>query len=104
MLSEEFGIDELLRQVAQLPRVDRWESLARVALRQDLYAVVEALTRCVLATGSTGTPQERIARWEDESAERVQRARTTLRGMDLTGESNIAALSVALRSLRSLVR
>ena len=35
-------------RITALPRDDRWEALARGALRDDLYAVLEALTRSVL--------------------------------------------------------
>ena len=44
-MSERFGIDGMLTRVARLPRDDRWDALARGALRDDLYAVLEAFTR-----------------------------------------------------------
>ena len=46
--SEKFTIDEMLTRVSKLPRDDRWDALARGAMRDDLYAVLESLTRSVL--------------------------------------------------------
>jgi glutamate dehydrogenase len=42
-VSEKFSIDLMLGRVTNLPRDDRWDALARGALRDDLYAVLEAL-------------------------------------------------------------
>ena len=42
VVSERFGIDLMLGRVTSLPRDDRWDALARGALRDDLYAVLES--------------------------------------------------------------
>ena len=39
-LSDRFRVDELLSKISALPREDRWETLARMALRYDLYAAL----------------------------------------------------------------
>src|SRR5262249_56120672 len=52
VLSDRFRIDELLSRVSALPREDRWQSLARMALRYDLYAALAALTGNVLASSA----------------------------------------------------
>ncbi len=49
VLSERFRVDDLLSKISALPREDRWETLARMALRYDLYAALAALTIEVLA-------------------------------------------------------
>ena len=103
--SERFGIDNLLARVGQLPRDDRWDALARGALRDDLYAVLERLTREVLARSEPGqTAAARVAQWADATAETVGRAKASLRGIERLETANIAALSVALRTLRGVVR
>ncbi len=103
--SERFGIDNLLARVGQLPRDDRWDALARGALRDDLYAVLEQLTREVLARSEAGqTPASRFAQWADANADSVGRAKASLRGIERLETANIAALSVALRALRGVVR
>ena len=48
VLSERFQIDQLLSHISRLPRGDRWQTLARMALRYDLYAALAALTAEVL--------------------------------------------------------
>ena len=52
LVSESFGIDTMLGKVTRLPREDRWEALARGALRDDLYAVLESMTRAVIETNA----------------------------------------------------
>ena len=48
VLSERFRVDDLLSKISDLPREDRWQTLARMALRYDLYAALAALTAEVL--------------------------------------------------------
>ena len=68
--SEQFGIDGMLTRVSRLPRDDRWDALARGALRDDLYAVLEALTKSVLDASEPGqTAAERIAQWSKTNAD-----------------------------------
>jgi glutamate dehydrogenase len=42
-ISERFGVDDLLTQISNLERADRWSALARAAVRQDLYAAQAGL-------------------------------------------------------------
>ncbi|MBW8173647.1 NAD-glutamate dehydrogenase [Ornithinimicrobium sp. Arc0846-15] len=104
-ISEEFGIDALLTLVSELPRGDRWSALARGAVRDDLYGVLRALTRAVLqGTDSGNTADERVAAWVEAQREplsRVSQVLTTVRGLE---EPDLAPISVALRTLRGLVR
>lgn len=104
-LSEEFGIDVNLIKVSRLPREELWDAMARAALRDDLYAVLAGLTRGVIAaTPAGGDPHARIAAWLEANERTVLRARTSLRGIEEQTSPSIAALSVALRTLRSLVQ
>ena len=103
--SEQFGIDAMLMRVTRLPRDDRWDALARGALRDDLYAVLESLTTSVLEASDSGqTAAERIAQWSKTNAESLSRARTALSGIERIENPGIAALSVALRTLRGVIR
>src|SRR5690606_1089312 len=62
VLSERFRVDELLSKISALPREDRWQTLARMALRYDLYAALAALTAEVLgSTPGSLAPEERVA-------------------------------------------
>jgi glutamate dehydrogenase len=104
-VSEAFGIDALLTQVSHLPRADRWASLARGAVRDDLYGVMRALTRAVLEGTRADRPAPaRVRAWMDdqrEALERVGQVLSTVRGLE---EPGLAPVSVALRTLRGLVR
>ncbi|MBY6368541.1 NAD-glutamate dehydrogenase [Rhodococcoides corynebacterioides] len=104
-LSEHLGIDWLLGAVSTLERGDRWHSLARLALRDDLYSSLRALTLDVVDGGAPGeTPQEMIADWESSNASRLGRARTALTEIGESGTVDLATLSVAARQIRSMVR
>ena len=103
MLSDHFGIDELLRLVTRLPREEQWDSLARGALRDDLYATLQTLTSSVLEREGDG-PQSRYEEWAREHDESIDRVSTQLAGIRQLPAPGVAALSVALRTLRSVTR
>ncbi|MDQ2755675.1 MAG: NAD-glutamate dehydrogenase [Actinomycetota bacterium] len=106
--SERLGIDRMLSRVSRLPRDDRWDALARGAMRDDLYAVLDSLTRAVLAASEADpddeAPAGRFERWAQANHEALTRARTALTGVERLDTVGIAALSVALRTLRSVLR
>ena len=103
--SEQFGIDSMLNRVTRLPRDDRWDALARGALRDDLYGVLESLTKSVLDISKPGSaPNDRIAAWSEANAEALARAKIALSGIERLESPGIAALSVALRTLRGVIR
>ena len=105
-LSERFGVDRLLTRITALPREDRWASLARSALRYDLYAALAGLTADVLTStdpAGSADPQKRIAAWEQANAEGLARATGTLAEVMRAETSDLAALSVALRAVRTLL-
>ncbi len=104
-LSERYDVDRILTRITALPRADRWEALARSSLRYDLYAALADLTRAVLATARPGDDVDaRIARWEQDNAEGLARSRVTLDEILVAEHVELAALSVALRTIRTLVR
>jgi glutamate dehydrogenase len=104
-LMDYLGTDGLLTAVSRLVRDDRWHSLARLAIRDDLYGSLRALCFDVLAVGEPDeTGEEKIAEWEMTNSSRVTRARRTLRELDESGEHDLATLSVAARQIRSMTR
>lgn len=104
-LDAHLGIDWLLSAVSGLERGDRWHSLARLALRDDLYSSLRQLTMEVLAGGEPGeSPQEKIDEWESTNASRLSRARAALVEIFESGTLDLATLSVAARQVRSMVR
>ena len=103
--SEQFGIDAMLTRVTKLPRDDRWDSLARGALRYDLYAVLKALTTSVLDSSTSDmAPKQRTLAWSQTNAESLARANAALAGIQRLDNPGISALSVALRILRGVIR
>ncbi|GAA4732059.1 NAD-glutamate dehydrogenase [Isoptericola chiayiensis] len=103
-LSARIGVPDLLTGVSGLPQDDRWDSMARAALRDDLYAATVALTASVLTGTDAGTADERIAAWLDDGGAVARRAMDALSTAHSVDEPGIATLSVALRQLRSLAR
>jgi glutamate dehydrogenase len=104
-MSEHLGISLALTAVSELERGDRWHSLARLALRDDLYGSLRSVTLDALRETPPGTPvDEAIAQWERANASRLLRARPALDQI-LTGERlDLATLSVVSRQLRGLAR
>jgi glutamate dehydrogenase len=104
-LMDHLGTDGLLTAVSQLPRDDRWHSLARLAIRDDIYASLRSLCFDVLAVGEPDeSGEEKIAEWEHTSASRVERARRTLTEIYESGQKDLATLSVAARQIRRMTR
>jgi len=104
VLSDRFRVDSLLSKISLLPREDRWQTLARMALRYDLYAALAALTTEVLG-GTPGNlpPVERVQQWEQSNATSIHRAQRAMGEFD-ESRADLAALSVLLRQIRTLVR
>ncbi|NMI01462.1 NAD-glutamate dehydrogenase, partial [Pseudonocardia sp. K10HN5] len=104
-LSEHLGIDLALTSVTALERGDRWHQLARLALRDDLYGSLRAITLDALREAAPGTPvTEAIAQWERANASRLVRARAALHEIGTAGQLDLATLSVVSRQLRGLAR
>ncbi|MFC8529424.1 NAD-glutamate dehydrogenase [Nocardia sp. NPDC057227] len=103
-LNEHFAIERLLTAVGRLARGDRWHTLARLAVRDDLYESWRLLTRDVLAaTGPQDGVAAKIAYWESINRARLARAGAALREIFAADDHDIATLSVAARQVRGLV-
>ncbi|MEV7996477.1 NAD-glutamate dehydrogenase [Streptomyces sp. NPDC086077] len=104
-LADRLGISQLMDRIIELPRADRWQSMARAAIREDLYAAHAAVTADVLAVGNgTATPEQRFKVWEQKNAAILGRARTTLEEIQGSDAFDLANLSVAMRTMRTLLR
>ncbi|AGL20536.1 NAD-glutamate dehydrogenase [Actinoplanes sp. N902-109] len=104
VISERFNIDVLLSHISRLPRGDRWQTLARMALRYDLYSALAGLTAEVLqSTSPGGTPEDRVSEWEQVNAASIARAGNAMGDVAET-PVDLAALSVLLRQIRTLVK
>jgi glutamate dehydrogenase len=102
-LSAQFSVDDLLNAITKLPRDDRWSTLARAAVRHDVYAALSAITTAVLrSTPEDQSADDRMAAWIRANAERVERARSTVQEALARDTIDLATLSVALRVMRAL--
>ncbi|MFJ9012228.1 NAD-glutamate dehydrogenase [Streptomyces canus] len=104
-LADRLHITQLMDRIIELPRADRWQSMARASIREDLYAAHSALTADVLAVGNgASTPEQRFKAWEEKNAPILSRARTTLDEIQGSDAFDLANLSVAMRTMRTLLR
>lgn len=108
---DRFKVDELLGLITDLPRSDRWEILARQAMRGGLYETAAELALSV-AEGAKGDfstvdgAQQALASWIEEHPTRVGNIDRILDEIaeaapDATGHPRLAVVSVALRTLAS---
>ena len=108
---DRFKVDELLGLITELPRSDRWEILARQAMRGSLYETAASLALSV-AEGAKGDfstmdgAQQALASWIEEHPTRVGNIDRILDEIaeaapDATGHPRLAVVSVALRTLAS---
>jgi glutamate dehydrogenase len=97
-----FGLEERLQlrwlrgRINDLPRDNRWQTLARLALRDDLYGQLREVTAAVLAFDDVET-------WFDRKAAVVARSAQVLADIRAAGTYDLATLSVALRETDALV-
>ncbi|MFD4695287.1 NAD-glutamate dehydrogenase [Streptomyces sp. NPDC058463] len=104
-LADRLGITQLMDRIIELPRADRWQSMARASIREDLYAAHAALTSDVLSAGNgTSTPEQRFKDWEEKNAAILTRSRSTLEEIQGSDSFDLANLSVAMRTMRTLLR
>ncbi|MFI8183099.1 NAD-glutamate dehydrogenase [Actinacidiphila glaucinigra] len=104
-LADRLQITQLLDRIIELPRADRWHSMARASIREDLFAAHAALTQDVLSVGNgSSTPEQRYQAWEESNSALIGRARTTLDEIQGSESFDLANLSVAMRTIRSLLR
>ncbi|MEV5966599.1 NAD-glutamate dehydrogenase [Kribbella sp. NPDC051952] len=103
-LGERLQLGRFLERIIGLPRTDRWQTMARAALRDDLHAVHARLTRQVLATtDASAEPEDRVITWQDQNAAALARAATMLEEIVDTEGPELAHLSVGLRLVRTLL-
>ncbi len=104
-LADRLSVTQLMDRISDLPRNDRWQSMARAAIREDLYAAHASLTADILAAGDgTSTPEQRFKAWEQKNAAILGRARTTLEEIHNSESFDLSNLSVAMRTMRTLLR
>ncbi len=103
-LGERLQLGRFLERIIGLPRTDRWQTMARAALRDDLHAVHARLTAQVLeTTDASAEPEQRVITWQDLNETALSRAATMLEEIVDTEGPELAHLSVGLRLVRTLL-
>ncbi len=102
-LADRLQIARLRDMITALPRDDRWNTMARGAIRDDLYTAHAALARDVLTVTGPGSPEQRLAAWVQRNDSAVRRATQTLTEIWESNAFTVATLSVAVRAVRTLV-
>ncbi|MFV2197530.1 NAD-glutamate dehydrogenase [Nocardiopsis sp. LOL_012] len=102
-LADRLNISWWRERIIDLPRDDRWGTMARSSLRDGLYAAHADLTARVLESGRADSAEEQFRVWEEENRERVELAGITLSEIQEGERFDLTTLSVALESVRSLV-
>ena len=101
-------LDHLHQQINALPSNTYWNSLARMALGDDLADVrrliAEAVVRAGVSDGAMtkDSSTQRLAAWETRCRNPIDRARRLLAELTESKTPDLAMLSVALRELRNL--
>ena len=84
-------------QIATLPRENRWQAMARAALRDDLFRLHAELTAEILQAADLDT-------WIEGNRPLVERCLGILGDIRTGGTYDLTTLPVALRELRNLIQ
>jgi glutamate dehydrogenase len=92
-------------RIYALPRANRWQALARAALRDDLARAHRELTQEVLEYAQDGLGGEAaIEEWASDRSAALERVLNTLADIRASRTYDTTTLPVALREVRSLIR
>ena len=104
VVGDRLRLDWLDDRIVELPRADRWDALARNALREDVVGEHRAVADAVLRRGrGRRGPRGRVRRAGPPASSPPSTARLAiLDDIATQGVFDLATLSVALRELRAL--
>jgi len=91
-------------RIATLPRENRWEAMARAALRDDLFSLHAELTADVLRGADAEHAEARLDGWIEANRPQVERCLGILSDIRTGGTYDLTTLPVALRELRNLIQ
>jgi glutamate dehydrogenase len=94
-------------RIIELPRANRWQALARAALRDDLYNLHRELAQEVLQAGDAEADHDierELDAWVQRNATAIERAKGMLDDIKATRVYDTTTLPVALREVRNLIQ
>ncbi|MDQ5886829.1 MAG: glutamate dehydrogenase [Pseudomonadota bacterium] len=100
-LGTKLQLDWLLHSINSLPRDNRWQTLARSALRDDLYRQHRALAALVLQTAHAISPEESVDMWLEHRANSINSCMQIFSELQAQSSQDLAMLSAALREVRN---
>jgi glutamate dehydrogenase len=100
-LGERIGLAWIKQQIESLPAEGHWHSVARSALRDDLYALQRKITGAALAHEGS-EPRARVDRWIGAHATEIAYLKGLIGDIGAGSAPDFATLSVALQSVRRL--
>jgi glutamate dehydrogenase len=104
-LGSRLELNWLRDRIIELPRANRWQALARAALRDDLYSLHRALTQEVLEAGGSGTSSDAVIDvWCNRNGAAVERCLGMIADIKGSRAYDTTTLPVALREVRNLIR
>ncbi len=101
-LGAKLGLGWLRERIGGLPGDSHWQTLAKVAMRDDVAGLARTLAGNVLANGQMEGAAELVAAWQSRNSASMERAARLLEELRAAPAPDLAMLSVALRELRNL--
>jgi glutamate dehydrogenase len=103
-LGSRLELNWLHDRIIELPRSNRWQALARAALREDLHNLHRLLTREVLEAGGPAADSETaIESWAQRNSLALERCRAMVADVRASRVYDTTTLPVALREMRNLI-
>ncbi|HWY25260.1 MAG TPA: NAD-glutamate dehydrogenase [Nevskia sp.] len=103
LCGERFRMLWLYAAINEMPTVGKWQSLARVNLRDDAYRIHRQLAGRVL-THPGETAKTRFEGWAQDNERHVKFSSDRLAELQATGSRDFTTLAVAVREIRKLRR
>jgi glutamate dehydrogenase len=104
-LASRLELNWLRDRIIELPRTNRWQALARAALRDDLSSIHRSLTREVLEAQRAEEGADRaVEAWLERNRPSVARCLGMLADIRASRTYDTTTLPVALREVRNLIR
>ncbi|MEO6712980.1 MAG: NAD-glutamate dehydrogenase, partial [Mycobacteriales bacterium] len=102
-LADQLSLSWLRARISELPRADRWQTLARAALRDDFNALHAALASNVLETTAGAPPAVALETWGAARGPAIERVAQAFADIRAAGLADLATLSVAVREVRAVL-
>ncbi len=105
LLGDHLDLNWLREKIIALPEDRHWPTLARSALRDDLYRLHRTLTReALLLSSSNQTPEDMLAQWLSANTVTVERYLQQAENFKSCESNDLPMLSVAINEARKLIQ